>query len=183
MQRFKNNMSDGWLFRQELRLFRNFMRNWKREVDDCDFFDIFANGNNTTENEAKAFLKKYFSLETLAKCDSVSVERVRDKADDEGRIVDFSLGRCSTDGPRMVPLLLARGSNKVAADILGLLKDGPKSPSELREALGLSSANYLTVRCLMPLARAGFIGAVGAESCHSPQRKYRLLPNGRTAVG
>ena len=98
MQRFKNNMSDGWLFRQELRLFRNFMRNWKRDVDDCDFFDIFANGNNTTENEAKAFLKKYFSLETLAKCDSVSVERVRDKADDEGRIVDFSLGRCSTDG-------------------------------------------------------------------------------------
>ncbi len=98
MQRFKNNMSDGWLFRQELRLFKNFMRNWKRDVDDCDFFDIFANGNNTTENEAKAFLKKYFSLETLAKCDSVSVERVRDKADDEGRIVDFSFGRCSTDG-------------------------------------------------------------------------------------
>ena len=83
----------------------------------------------------------------------------------------------------MVPRLLARGSNKIAADILGLLKDGPKSPSELREALGLSSANYLTVRCMMPLARAGFIGAVGAESCHSPQRKYRLLPKGRTAVG
>ena len=53
MQRFKNNVSDGWLFRQELRLFRNFMRNWKRDVDDCDFFDIFANSNNTTENEAK----------------------------------------------------------------------------------------------------------------------------------
>ena len=42
MQRFKNNVSDGWLFKQELRLFRNFMRNWKRDVDDCDFFDIFA---------------------------------------------------------------------------------------------------------------------------------------------
>ena len=27
MQRFKNNVSDGWLFKQELRLFRNFMRN------------------------------------------------------------------------------------------------------------------------------------------------------------
>ena len=98
MQRFKNNMSDGWLFRQELRLFRNFMRNWKRDVDDCDFFDIFANSNNTTENEAKVFLKKYFPLETLAKCDSVCVERVRDKANDEGRIVDFSLRHCSTDG-------------------------------------------------------------------------------------
>ena len=99
MQRFKNNVSDGWLFKQELRLFRNFMRNWKRDVDDCDFFDIFANSNNTTENEAKAFLKKYFSLETLAKCDCVSVERVHDQANGEGRIVDFSLGRCSsTDG-------------------------------------------------------------------------------------
>ena len=98
MQRFKNNMSDGWLFKQELRLFRNFMRNWKRDVDDCDFFDIFANSNNTTENEAKVFLKKYFPLETLAKCDSVCVERVRDKANDEGRIVDFSLRHCSTDG-------------------------------------------------------------------------------------
>ncbi len=85
--------------------------------------------------------------------------------------------------PRMVPRLLARGSNKVAADILGLLKDGPKSPSELREALGLSSANYLTARYLTPLARAGFIDAVGAESRHSPQRKYGLLPKGRTAVG
>ena len=98
MQRFKNNMSDGWLFRQELRLFRNFMRNWKRDVNDCDFFDIFANSNNTTENEAKVFLKKYFPLETLAKCDSVGVERVRDKANDEGRIVDFALRHCSTNG-------------------------------------------------------------------------------------
>ena len=58
IQRFKNNVSDGWLFRQELRLFRNFMRNWKRDVDDCDFFDIFANGNNTNEKESKAFLKE-----------------------------------------------------------------------------------------------------------------------------
>ena len=64
MQKFKNNMSDGWLFRQELRLFRNFMRNWKRDVDDCDFFDIFANSNNTNEKEAKAFFNKHFSLET-----------------------------------------------------------------------------------------------------------------------
>ena len=32
MQRFKNNVSDGWLFKQELRFFRNFMRNWDRDV-------------------------------------------------------------------------------------------------------------------------------------------------------
>ena len=47
MQKFKNNVSEGWLMKQELRLFRNFMRNWDRDIDDCAFFDIFANGNNT----------------------------------------------------------------------------------------------------------------------------------------
>ena len=62
MQRFKNNISDGWLFRQELRLFRNFMRNWQKDVDDCDFFDIFENSNNSTRDEAKQLLKKHFSL-------------------------------------------------------------------------------------------------------------------------
>ena len=48
MQKFRNSMSDGWLFTQELRYFRNFMRNWDRDVEDCDFFDIFANGNNSS---------------------------------------------------------------------------------------------------------------------------------------
>lgn len=40
MGKFKNNVSDGWLFKQELRLFRNFVRNWTKDVDDCDFFDL-----------------------------------------------------------------------------------------------------------------------------------------------
>ena len=65
MQRFKNNISDGWLFKQELRLFRNFMRNWQKDVDDCDFFDIFENSNNSTRDEAKQLLKKHFSLREL----------------------------------------------------------------------------------------------------------------------
>ena len=43
MHKFKNNVSDGWLFKQELRLFKNFASNLKREVDDSDFFDIFSN--------------------------------------------------------------------------------------------------------------------------------------------
>ena len=98
MQRFKNNVSDGWLFKQELRLFRNFMRNWKQDVDDCDFFDIFANSNNTSDNEAKSFFKKYFSLEVLAKCDCVNVDRMFDKTTGKERIIDFSLSRCSADG-------------------------------------------------------------------------------------
>ena len=93
MQRFKNNMSDGWLFKQELRFFRNFMRNWNRDVDDCDFFDIFANSNNTNGKEAKSLLTKHFSLESLAKCDSVC-----GKVNEEGRLIDIYLKSRSTDG-------------------------------------------------------------------------------------
>ncbi len=90
--------------------------------------------------------------------------------------------RIEASVPERVPRLLDRGSNKVAADVLTLLRDGPKRPSELREALGLSSANYLTAHYLTPLVRAGYICAVGSESRHSPQRKYGLLPKGRLAV-
>ena len=43
MQHYRNNISDGWLFKQELRMFRNYMRNWKEDVRDSDFFAIFAN--------------------------------------------------------------------------------------------------------------------------------------------
>ena len=34
MRKFRNNVSDGWLFGQELRLWRNFARNWDKDVDD-----------------------------------------------------------------------------------------------------------------------------------------------------
>ena len=66
MGKFKNNVSDGWLFKQELRLFRNFVRNWTKDVDDCDFFDIFDNSNNTTREAAANFLKKFFEFKELA---------------------------------------------------------------------------------------------------------------------
>lgn len=96
MQKFKNNVSEGWLMKQELRFFRNFMRNWDCDVEDCDFFDIFANNNNSDGAERKKMLKKYFSLEELAKCDNVS-SICRDNGNDEpGTIVDIHL-RSSVD--------------------------------------------------------------------------------------
>lgn len=91
MRKFKNNVSDGWLFRQELRFFRNFMRNWDRDVDDCDFFDIFANSNNTDGNEAKAMLKRHFSLDELARCDGVRTECEASKKGEKRQIVDFDV--------------------------------------------------------------------------------------------
>ena len=97
MQKFKNNVSEGWLMKQELRLFRNFMRNWDRDVDDCDFFDIFANSNNTDSTETKSMLKKHFSLEELVKCDNVcSICRETGKGEPEA-IVDIRL-RSGADG-------------------------------------------------------------------------------------
>ena len=91
MQRFKNNMSDGWLFKQELRLFKNFMRNWKRDVNNCDFFDIFTNCNNTDIKEAAAMLRRNFPIEVLAKCDGVYVERERNEKSDTVRLTNFEL--------------------------------------------------------------------------------------------
>ena len=61
MHKFKNNVSDGWLFKQELRLFKNFASNWKREVDDSDFFDVFSNSNNSDSEEAVEFFTANFT--------------------------------------------------------------------------------------------------------------------------
>ena len=78
MHKFKNNVSEGWLFKQELRLFKSFQRNWTGRVDDCDFFDIFGNENNTDADEAKAMLKQFFTLDELEKFDDVSVPHKED---------------------------------------------------------------------------------------------------------
>lgn len=75
MHKFKNNVSDGWLFKQELRFFRNFAANWNRDVEDCDFFDIFANTANTSEEEAKAFIGSRFDHKELDKIDAIRLHR------------------------------------------------------------------------------------------------------------
>ena len=67
MRKFKNDVSDGWLFKQELRLWRNFARNWDQDVEDCDFFDIFANTTNASRDEAKAIIARVFPVKELDK--------------------------------------------------------------------------------------------------------------------
>ena len=106
MHRFKNNVSDGWLFRQELRFFENLARNWDRDVEDCDFFDLFGDGNNSDVSEATAMLKKFFPVETLAKLDGISVERSSpDEDPDEEAPLRATGGTCGTatrkGGPSM----------------------------------------------------------------------------------
>ena len=93
MSGFKNNVSDGWLFTQELRLFGNFMRNWNHDVEDCDFFDIFANGNNSNRDEMKILLKRHFDLERVAKTRAIEVCRAKSAENDKGQISDFSISQ------------------------------------------------------------------------------------------
>ena len=45
--------------------------------------------------------------------------------------------------------LLEKGSDKVAYDILKQLADGPRRPAELRAALGIASANFFSLFCIM----------------------------------
>ena len=89
MQHFKNNVSDGWLFKQELRTFRNFMRNWDEDISDCDFFDIFANGLNSSRVEITQLLKDYFTLDELANVDSIHAVRKETKSGN--RVTDISV--------------------------------------------------------------------------------------------
>ena len=87
--------------------------------------------------------------------------------------------RLEQDLPRRVPHLLERGRDKVAADLLGLLAEGPKRPAELRAALGISSANFFTSCYLTPLARMGLVADDGGERGRfSPAKRYRLTGRG-----
>lgn len=97
MSGFKNNISDGWLFRQELRMFRNYMKNWTQDVRDSDFFRIFSNGLNSTRDEIKSLLKHYYDLEELAKVSSVSVSRTKSKSGGNDHITDFAIARDSAE--------------------------------------------------------------------------------------
>lgn len=73
MRRFKNKMGDGWLFREELRCFRNFMRNWDFAVRYCDFFDIFTESTNTSVEEAKEMIGRAFTQKELGGIEAIRI--------------------------------------------------------------------------------------------------------------
>ena len=93
MSGFKNNISNGWLFKQELRMFRNYMKNWAQDVRDSDFFCIFSNGLNSTRDEIKSLLRRYYDLGELAKVSSISVSRAKSKSGGNDHITDFAIAR------------------------------------------------------------------------------------------
>ena len=84
--------------------------------------------------------------------------------------------------PDMIPRILDHGSRRIARDLLAILADGPRSPSEMRGMLGIASANYFTARYITPMKESGLIAPVNAASLHSPWQAYRLTPKGRKVL-
>ncbi len=84
--------------------------------------------------------------------------------------------------PENIPHLVERGNNKVAYDLLKLLAEGARRPSELRAALGISSANFFTARYLTPLEEYGFIVMSKGSDRFSPSKTFRLTAKGRRIV-
>lgn len=82
--------------------------------------------------------------------------------------------------PDCVPRLVEKGSDKVALDLLRLLKNGPRRPAELRAALGIASANFFTSCYLTPLTKSGLIEVMG--SVYSPVKTFRLTRKGRSVT-
>ena len=89
---------------------------------------------------------------------------------------------CSSPESRMpdrVPRILGCGNERVTADVLRQLSDGPKRPAELRAALGIRSANFFTARYLSPLEKAGLIRISGKADRFSPHKLFELTARGR----
>ena len=66
--------------------------------------------------------------------------------------------------------------------ILSQLRDVPKRPGELREALGISSANYFTSRYLAPMCASGLIAPDKMANRFSPFKRYGLTKKGRSSL-
>ena len=100
-------------------------------------------------------------------------ERKREK------IAHHHLSELEVSLPDVLPKLLDKGNDRVTFDILTLLKKGDMRPAELREALGISSANYFTARYLTPMVKKGLIEHVTSHARFSPCSSYRLTAKGK----
>lgn len=82
MQKFKNDVSDGWLISQLLKFFKNIITYWEKDITDSDFFSIFSNANLTNIQEAKSVIGKHFKASELIKNTSVVARFVNDDIDE-----------------------------------------------------------------------------------------------------
>ncbi len=87
---FRNDVSEGWLFRQELRFLRNFIKNWDHDVEDDDFFDPFGNTNNSSNEEALAMLSRHFPGDELKSCRDLRFADVEPDEEDDDELAEFA---------------------------------------------------------------------------------------------
>lgn len=68
MERFKNNVSSGWLFSRQVCFMTNLLKYWNDPIEDDDFFNLFASASNSTGDDVKAFVDCFMpeSEEVLA---------------------------------------------------------------------------------------------------------------------
>ena len=91
--------------------------------------------------------------------------------------------RAELKEPERVPVLIESGNNQLAHNLLKLIaKNGPMRPVELRDALGIASRAYFTLKYLSPLAAGGYIAPVGKGSPSSSRRAYKLTRRGEEAA-
>lgn len=81
--------------------------------------------------------------------------------------------------PRRVSVLIESGNNQVAVNILKLIRrNGAMRPVDLRDALGITSRTYFTLKYLSPLVAGGYIAPVDKGSLASSRRSYELTRKG-----
>ncbi len=113
--------------------------------------------------------------------DERAIEKVREQREQRKRM--------ETKGRSPVPALkadsglempakyrgkLTRGDSRIAERILELLRDGPLSPGELHEAVGIRSRVHLIKYYLQPLLEEGLIVRTDPDHPRSPRQKYKL---------
>lgn len=75
------------------------------------------------------------------------------------------------------------GNNQLTHNLLKLIaKNGPMRPVELRDALGIASRAYFTLKYLSPLVAGGYIAPVDKDNPSSSRRAYKLTRRGEEAA-
>ena len=110
---------------------------------------------------------------------SVTADRLEDIRTHRREMAEISL---ADKAPDAMPKILARGNLRVAHDILAILAEGPRRPAEIRDTLGIASANYFTSSYLTPLCKCGYIEPVCGANPNSPRRAYGITAKGRSAM-
>ena len=136
------------------------------------------------EHSIRLTLKELKDKEFAGKAQTGLSVSEKKKENANRRVIDDMTERIAKEGvkPFDIPHLLDRGRDKVAVDLVHLLKDGAKKPSELRLALGIRDHSFFSRRYLTPLEEQGYIKVADKASRYSPKKRLCLTGKGRALV-